>query len=314
MATALNLGFGASNPYVANQATALQNASNQNLQQTVLPGIGQGAQMAGGYGGSRQGIAQGIAAGNAQTGLDSATANLYSNAYSQDQNAQLQRDQMAAQSAIASMQNATAQRGQDKSYDLGMANNDVNRLGVNNQFTLGKGNLALGNRQADQSYGLGLGNLGLGYQNSNQQYNLGLGNLAVNNKQADNTFSLGQGQLSNQAQSNANSYDLGLRSNDLGFAGLDANINQNNVQNQLSGANLGLNAYNSLMAGSTQQINNGTTMQNTPLNFFNQFNQNANGIAGLGTSGTTTQNNPGNPWLGALGGWQLGNQFNKATA
>jgi hypothetical protein len=309
MATALNLGFGASNPYVANQATALQNASNQNLQQNVMPGIGQGAQMAGGYGGSRQGIAQGVAAGNAQTGVDSATANLYSNAYAQDQNAQLQRDQMAAQQSIASMQNQTAQRGQDKSYDLGMANNDVNRLGVNNQFTLGQGNLALGNRQADQSYGLGLGNLGLGYQNSDQQYNLGLGNLAVNNKQADNTYSLGQGQLQNQFLANKNNYDLGLRQNDLGFAGLDASISNNNFNNQLSSANFGLNAFKTQQDANNQGIQAGTQIQNTPYDYWNGFNTSANNVGNGLPSTTQSQTASGNPWLGALGGWQLGSKI-----
>jgi hypothetical protein len=89
-----NLGLGGSNPYVTeSSSSALQAQSNQNLQQNVLPGIGQGAQAAGMYGSSRQGIAQGQAIGNAQTGLNSSIANLYSNAYAQDQQAQLQREQ-----------------------------------------------------------------------------------------------------------------------------------------------------------------------------------------------------------------------------
>lgn len=47
----------------------LSQASNQNLQQNVLPGLRYGAQAAGGFGGTRQGIAEGVAAGNAQAGL-----------------------------------------------------------------------------------------------------------------------------------------------------------------------------------------------------------------------------------------------------
>lgn len=74
------------NPYIKQQAQNIQDQSNQNLTQNVMPAIGQGAQAAGQYGGSRQGIAQGVAAGQAATGVANAQANLYSQAYGQDQN------------------------------------------------------------------------------------------------------------------------------------------------------------------------------------------------------------------------------------
>jgi hypothetical protein len=197
----MNLGLGGSNPYVMNQAKALQAASNQNLQQNILPGIGQGAQAAGMYGSSRQGIAQGQAIGNAQTGLDSATANLYANAYGQDQNATLQREGMANQMSVANMNNATQ------------------------------------------------------------------------NKSLDNQFNLGMGQLdSNNAQFGAN---FGLQSQ--------------NYQNQW--ANNNVNAANQMAQTPWQQFSNGAGM--------------ANQIAGQG--GSTSQTNQGNPWLGGLGGMQIGN-------
>lgn len=179
----MNLGLGGSNPYVQNQANALQASSNQNLKQNVLPGIGQGAQAAGMYGSSRQGIAEGQAMANAQTGLDSATANLYSNAYAQDQNAQLQRDQMANQSSIASMQNDTNRLGLNNQFTLGQGNLALNNRQADNQFTLGQGNLSLGNKQADNSYNLGLGQQNLGWGNldqSNQQFGANLGLQAQN--------------------------------------------------------------------------------------------------------------------------------------
>jgi hypothetical protein len=225
-----NLGLGGSNPYVANQAQALQAQSNQNLQQNVLPGIGQGAQAAGMYGSSRQGIAQGQAIGNAQTGLNSSIANLYSNAYAQDQQAQLQREQMANQYGIANMQN------------------DTSRLGINNQYTLGQGNLALGNKQADNSY-----NLGLGQQT-------------------------------------------------LGYANLDSN-------NQQFGANYGLQSQNYQNQWANNNALTANQIAQTPINYFNQFSQNANQTGGMG--GTQSQNNQGNPYLGALGGAQLGMQLFK---
>lgn len=207
------------NPWIAQQAQALQAQSNQNLQQNVLPGIGRGAQAAGMYGSSRQGIAEGQAMGNAQTGLNSAIANLYSQSYGQDQQYDL------------------ASRGLDNSFKLGMGNLDLNRTQANN------------------------------------------------------------------------SYDLGLRSNDLGFANLDANINQQNFGNQLQSANFGLGVYDRMNGYNQQNIQNATNMQNTPVNYFNQFNQNANAIAGQGGTSTNSQVNPGNPYIGALGGLQLGSQL-----
>jgi hypothetical protein len=117
-------GFG-QNQNTQNLANALTAQSNQNLAQNVMPQISQGAQLAGQYGGSRQGIAEGIAAGNAQGGLNTAIANLYNNAYGQDQNFY------------------TQQRGQDQSgmqlganlYNMGNTGN----LGVGaGQYQLGQ--------------------------------------------------------------------------------------------------------------------------------------------------------------------------------
>jgi hypothetical protein len=90
----MDTSFFGKNPYIDQQAKSIQDLSNQNLQQNVLPGIGQGAQAAGQYGGTRQGIAQGVAAGNAQTGVNAAVAGLYGQAYGQDQNFYTQQRQL----------------------------------------------------------------------------------------------------------------------------------------------------------------------------------------------------------------------------
>jgi hypothetical protein len=44
-------------------------------------------------------------------------------------------------------------------------------------------------------------------------------------------------------------------------------------------------------------------MQNAPINNFNNFNGNANAIAGQGESQTKV--NPGNPYIGAIGGYGM---------
>ena len=114
-----------------------------------------------------------------------------------------------------------------------------------------------------------------------------------------------------QQQGINNSYDLGLRSSDLGFANLDANINQNNFGNQMQSANFGLGVYNTLNNQTQQGINAGTNIQNTPLDYQKYFTNSANGVGSGYSTDTTSQTNQGNPWLGALGGAQIGNQIQK---
>jgi len=75
-----------SNPYLQNQADAITNQVNRNLQNNILPGINSQAQAAGGYGGSRQGIAQGLAIGQTNQDLSNALAGLYGQQYQNDQN------------------------------------------------------------------------------------------------------------------------------------------------------------------------------------------------------------------------------------
>lgn len=104
-------------------------------------------------------------------------------------------------------------------------------------------------------------------------------------------------------------YDLGLRNNDLGFAGLDAQINQNNFNNRLNGANFGLGIYDRQQQGNQAGINAGTNIQNTPMNYWSQFGNQYNSIGqGYGTT-TGSTNQQGNPIMGALGGAQLGSRI-----
>lgn len=135
----------------------------------------------------------------------------------------------------------------------------------------------LGRRGQDQSYNLGLGNLGLGFQNSQNSYDLGLRNNA-----------------------------LGIANQDYQYANLDRQIYNDNANRQLQGAQLGLQAYNQGQQNNQGAISAGTNMQNTPLNYWSQFANGANSIGnGYGTT-TGSSSNQGNPFLGALGGAQLG--------
>lgn len=306
-----------SNPYLQPQAQAITNQVNQNLQQQILPSINSGAIASGGFGGSRQGIAQANAIGQTNQALGNSLANLYGNAYAQDQ-------QLAAQQNIASMQNQTQRDLGFANVGLGYGNLGLGFQNAANQYGLGMGNLALGNRQADQSYNLGLGNLGLGFQNSANQFNLGqqaqntnqyqaqtqrdlgFGNLGLGYTQAGQNYQLGMGNLANQQQQTQNQYNLGMGNLGLGYTQANQNYNlglgglQNQFQQTANQYNLGLGGLANQAQANQNQYNlgqgnlglgyytadqnffgqqRGQDMQQLQLgaNLFNQANQNTAG-------------------------------------
>lgn len=157
-------GTSGPNPYIKDQANAIQAQSNQNLAQNVMPGIRSGALANGQYGGSRQAIAEGIAAGNAQAGVNAAQANLFSNGYATDQANQTQRmlgfgnlglgfynagnsynlgmGQLANNATAQNQQFYTQQRGQDlQQYQLG---SNLFGGGVTGQLGVGSGQYGVG--------------------------------------------------------------------------------------------------------------------------------------------------------------------------
>jgi hypothetical protein len=141
----------------------------------------------------------------------------------------------------------------------------------------------------------GLGGNAFGQQ---LQYDLG--------RRSDN---LGQGNLGLGYYNAANNYNLGLGNQNLGYANLDRQINNDNNSWALQGANLSNSVWNQLMGNNQTGLNAGTSIQNNPLNYLNQFGNLFNGIgSGFGTSTGSTNVN-GNPLLGALGGAQLGGQI-----
>lgn len=115
-----------------------------------------------------------------------------------------------------------------------------------------------------------------------------------------------------QQQSINNSYDLGLRSSDLGFGQLDANINQQNFNNNLAGANFGMGVYGMMNGMNQQGINSGTQMQNTPLDYQKYFTNSANATGGMGGTQTGTQGTTSNGLSQGLGlGLAGGNMLTK---
>ncbi|WP_343735341.1 hypothetical protein [Acidovorax sp.] len=111
-------------------------------------------------------------------------------------------------------------------------------------------------------------------------------------------------------------YDLGLRNNDLGwgnlglgYANLDRNINNDNNNWQLQGANLGLSLQDRLLGYGQLGLGLGTQINDNAYQNWLRFSQGANSLAnGYGTS-TGTQTVPGNRLGSALGGAQLGSSI-----
>lgn len=266
-----NMQTGGPNPYLSQQANAITQNVTDNLKNNVLPGISSGAVAAGGFGGSRQGIAEGLAMQGANRDIANAQANLYGQGYTADQanktqlnisgmnNSTTQRGQdmnqqlgyaglnnqynianmqnqlgyagLNNQMNIAGMQNATAQRGQDQNYNLGLGNlnNQINIAGMNNATT---------QRGQDQNYNLGLGNLNL----QNNKLDADIYNSNFNNQLASANFGL-------------NAYDKGMQ------------YNQQAIQNATNQYQLPLqwqqffnNAYNSAGGqGGTSTTTTGST-------------------------------------------------------
>jgi len=100
-----------SNPYLQQQADALTGTMTDNWRRNVQPQLASGAQLAGGYGGSRQGVIEANSANDLNQGIGAALANLFSSGYNAD-----------------------------RSYDLGLRNNE-----------LGWGNLGLGYSNLDRN-------------------------------------------------------------------------------------------------------------------------------------------------------------------
>jgi hypothetical protein len=205
------------NPYLAQMGTDLQGQFNRNLTQNTLPSLRGGAVAAGGVGGSRQGIAEGLAAGASNTGADNAITSLYGNDYEQQMGRNLQQ------------------------------------YGMDQNFALGNGQLALGYAGQANAYDLGRRGIDLGYQNSNNAFTLG-------NKTADQNYSLGQQGLDN-------SFYLG---------------NQGQMQNFYD-ANRGMDIQTAALGGNLTTAGNSGSWSGL---------QDANGIynnyTGYGTSGSTT--------------------------
>jgi hypothetical protein len=260
----------ATNPYLSDQANAITNQVTGNLQNRVLPNLNMGSAATGNFGSNRHMIAQGQAIGDTNQGLSNSLANLYGNAYAQDQ-------QLAAQQSMHSA-------GLQNQYQIAQMNDATQRQGLQNQYNLGMGNL-----------GLGYGNLGLGYTQAGNQFALGQGNLALGNRQADQSYNLGLGGLANQWQGNQNQYNLGLGNQALNYYTADQNFYNANRGMDLQQMGLAANLFNQGnqgLAGAGQGMQN--IGQQQMLNSWYPFQQYGGQLGQFGGfNQSTSQTQPG---------------------
>jgi hypothetical protein len=156
-------------------------------------------------------------------------------------------------------------------------------------------------------------NSNLGFQNqqlaqNQNQFNSNLGfqnqQLAQQNAQFGDTLGLQNRQLDTQN----NQFNNTLASNNYwNNANYDRSLYNDAYSQNMNNAQFATGLLGNLGTVNQGDITNANTIQNTPLNYWNQFSNAANAAgSGFGTtSGTAT--GATNPWVGALGGAQLAN-------
>ena len=175
-----------------------------------------------------------------------------------------------------------------------------------NSGSFGNAGVQQMNNQAQNMLQQNLGNLSnsmLGQDYSNQQnmYQWQQGQLQ-NQSQFSQTLANQQNQWQQQFDTSNNQWNLGFNRNVYNDA---YSQNMENLQ-------AGMGLLGSMQGYNANDLTNANTQQNTPLNYWQQFANQANGIGqGYGTTtgqlGTTS-----NPFGAALGGAQLGTAFGNA--
>jgi hypothetical protein len=92
---------------------------------------------------------------------------------------------------------------------------------------------------------------------------------------------------------------------------MDFNVWNQNNQNMRNGTQDQIGLLNTLLGWQGLGVNAANNVQNTPMNYWQQFAQGAGNLGGVGgtvnQTGTNSQNLQGNPLLGGIGGYQLWN-------
>jgi hypothetical protein len=153
------------------------------------------------------------------------------------------------------------------------------------------------------------GNEGVQQMNQNAQKNLqdSLGNISTQMRGTD--YQNRQNLYMQQQAQDSNNY-LANRAQDINNYQWDQGFNRslyNDAYSQnMNNLTTGVGLLGTLSGYNANDLTNANTIQNTPLNYWSNFSNQANGIGqGYGTSQSQT-GSTSNPLMGALGGAQLG--------
>jgi hypothetical protein len=153
---------GGSNPYLGQMADAITGRFNNNLSRNILPGIRSEYRAMGGQGGSRQGIAEGLAIGESNRGLADALSGAYFGDWTNQQNRNLQRYGMDQNYNLGMGQLALGNQGQMLNFYGQQRGQDLQQIGLGAQlYGLGQQGPWGGLGQASNIYG------NIGGQNTN---------------------------------------------------------------------------------------------------------------------------------------------------
>jgi hypothetical protein len=153
------------------------------------------------------------------------------------------------------------------------------------------------------------GNEGVQQMNENSQKNLqsSLGDISNSMRGAD--YQNRQNLYMQQQAQDSNNY-LANRAQDIGNYQWDQGFNRslfNDAYSQnMNNLQTGVGLLGTLAGYNANDLTNANTIQNTPLNYWSNFSNQANGMGqGYGTT-TGTVGTTSSPWTSALGGAQLG--------
>lgn len=318
-----NALLGLNNPYLNDQIGAAQDDVIRKYNLATRPAEDQRMAASGSFGNT--GLQQ--MQGESQRNLAGELGRVSSNMRMQDYGLQANLGEgQAGRSLQASGQNAGNQQRTNE-FNAGLQSSDLSRntsaYGQQGQFNAGQGQRS---REFDANLGFGAKQFNANSQNNrdtynsgqaqqNSQFNAGQGNnmAQYNNTSQNQNSQYNTGQANGMGQFNtgqSNSFNLGLRNNDLGFANLDANINQRNFDNSMTGANFGLNVWDRANGYNNAATQTAGGIYNNPQNQYGYWSGQAGNQGGIGGTSSGSSTLPGgNPWAGALGGWMIGNQY-----
>jgi hypothetical protein len=309
--------YAGSNPYL-NQAIDANAADMQkNFNQSVMPQIDRMAQQSGSFGNTGVQAMQQNAFNDLGKNIGNMSNSMRMQDYGMQQGLaenQLNRNQALNTFNAGNLLNA----GQ---FNSNLQANDLNRnlgatsqvgmfnAGQQNQMGQFNANLGLGTQQFNSTLGSNdltrnanlsqnMGQFNAGARNTNSMFNAGQGNN-MNQFNAGSANTMIQNQLTRNQ--NQNQFDQNM----------DFNVWNQNNQNMRQGTQDQISLLNNLLNWQGLGTGAATNVQNTPLNYWQQFAQGAGNLGGVGgtidQTGTDSKTLQGNPLLGGIGGYQLWN-------